>query len=592
MSKMGTQAAQNAKQLTGLQRVMQGVSRVFTAFALGATRVAAALLRTTAIVGSLAMRFTGLVAGVAGVTLLLFRMASAAALAAVKTAKLRREAQLSAKGKGTTAGNLDKVTKGLAIKGLNDGEWSEFVGSVSEKTNTALTDGETEKFDKEKLRLREPDGRRRDTSKTAADLALRYLDFVKAANAARKRADDAKGKPKSQKAAQQKAIKAEDAANKFASDWGISGKLKTVLEEFGSPEAFAKAFREANERNPVPTQDQEDRSKRIAENAAKLEQSIEALSQPFANLRDTIVDSVLPGLVALGDGLVWIGKKLGLISETAGEHDERRERGREINRAKGLSRFDTPATRAALDEAAKGGGSLMGWLFGSAADKARADLGAAASAYLRVKDIRTGQMGARSSSEQAQWDKHLAEKSAELAAAFDRLKAATAPAASAPAASGPPGFRSESAEAAAAELDKLAAGAGRVSEAIKAWQNIASPPRPRSESAEKAAAAFDNATAGVSRFSEALKALQAIASPTQGAKGLAEQTGDQIENDNRKYENIGNDQRTISPTVNINQTISGMEGAAAAAGAAAKSGVLGAISSKGANTSTGAINAP
>lgn len=61
----------------------------------------------------------------------------------------------------------------------------------------------------------------------------------------------------------------------------------------------------------------------------------------------------------------------------------------------------------------------------------------------------------------------------------------------------------------------------------------------------------------------------------------AEQTTDQ-----RKYENIGNDQRTISPTINVQA--SGLDEVAAKV----KASVLGAISTKGANTSTGALTAP
>lgn len=57
--------------------------------------------------------------------------------------------------------------------------------------------------------------------------------------------------------------------------------------------------------------------------------------------------------------------------------------------------------------------------------------------------------------------------------------------------------------------------------------------------------------------------------------------------DNRSYENIGNDQRTQSVTVN--QTL---QQDAAAVAAAARNAVLGAMSTKAANTSTGALTAP
>ncbi len=56
--------------------------------------------------------------------------------------------------------------------------------------------------------------------------------------------------------------------------------------------------------------------------------------------------------------------------------------------------------------------------------------------------------------------------------------------------------------------------------------------------------------------------------------------------DNRKYENIGNDQRNMPVSVKVEA--SGLDAVAAAV----KNAVLGAISTKGANTSTGALTAP
>lgn len=553
MSKMGTQAAQNAKQMTGLQRVMQGVARVFTAFALGATRVAAALLRTTAIVGSLAMRFTGLAAGVAGITYALFRMASAAALAAAKTAKLRREAQLSAKGQGTTAGNLDKVAKGLALSGVKPDDWKSMVGSVAEKANDAILEGDLGKFNKAGISVLDAEGRQRDTSETALDIIARYADMRKAAIEARDKSKATKGK--GAKAARDKANTAELSARRFASDFGIEGDLKGALDEMkgGAKELFAQ-IAEMVRRNPGPTEAQEERSKKIAADAARLQASLDALDKVGENLKDAITEKVLPPLVAFGDGLVGLAKKMGWISETAGERDERLEKQREANRGRAFNRVSSSSKiDAALNEAGKPGGDngLVAWLMGDEVEKARAKLKSAAESYRLAQVNRDSSFSTRDHDATAKgfWDTQIAARGKELMDAFDGLKAATSAAAS-------------------GSTDSM------------------------SQSAEKAASALDNAASGASRFSEAMKAWQAIASPTQGAKGLAEQTGDKIENDNRKYENIGNDQRTISPTVNINQTISGMEGAAAAAGAAAKSGVLGAVSSKGANTSTGAINAP
>ncbi len=81
-----------------------------------------------------------------------------------------------------------------------------------------------------------------------------------------------------------------------------------------------------------------------------------------------------------------------------------------------------------------------------------------------------------------------------------------------------------------------------------------------------------------------LQYFRRMLSPETNASKLqktAEQSTDQ-----RKYENIGNDQRVISPTVNVQA--SGLDAVASAV----KNAVLGAISTKGANTSTGALTAP
>lgn len=81
-----------------------------------------------------------------------------------------------------------------------------------------------------------------------------------------------------------------------------------------------------------------------------------------------------------------------------------------------------------------------------------------------------------------------------------------------------------------------------------------------------------------------LQYFKQLLSPEANAAKL-QKTAEQS-TDNRKYENIGNDQRTISPTVNVQA--SGLDAVASAV----KNAVLGAISTKGANTSTGALTAP
>jgi len=84
--------------------------------------------------------------------------------------------------------------------------------------------------------------------------------------------------------------------------------------------------------------------------------------------------------------------------------------------------------------------------------------------------------------------------------------------------------------------------------------------------------------------SERMKQIRQQLSPEASAAKMLGTA--QASTDNRKYENIGNDQRTISPSITVQA--SGLDAVAAAV----KNAVLGAISTKGANTSTGALTAP
>lgn len=79
--------------------------------------------------------------------------------------------------------------------------------------------------------------------------------------------------------------------------------------------------------------------------------------------------------------------------------------------------------------------------------------------------------------------------------------------------------------------------------------------------------------------------FRTMLSPETNASKL-QKTAEQS-TDNRRYENFGNDQRQMP--ISIQQTL---QQDAAAIAAATKAAVLGAISTKGANTSTGALTAP
>lgn len=102
--------------------------------------------------------------------------------------------------------------------------------------------------------------------------------------------------------------------------------------------------------------------------------------------------------------------------------------------------------------------------------------------------------------------------------------------------------------------------------------------------ARNALPARDKDTSPAVQSEGLLQYLKRMISPETNAGKM--QKAAEAKRDERRYENIGNDQRTISPSITVNAT--GLEEVAAKI----KASVLGAISTKGANTSTGALTAP
>lgn len=102
--------------------------------------------------------------------------------------------------------------------------------------------------------------------------------------------------------------------------------------------------------------------------------------------------------------------------------------------------------------------------------------------------------------------------------------------------------------------------------------------------ARNALPARDKDTSPAVQSEGLLQYLKRMISPETNAGKM--QKAAEAKHDERKYENIGNDQRTISPSITVNAT--GLDAVANSV----KNAVLGAISTKGANTSTGALTAP
>lgn len=100
----------------------------------------------------------------------------------------------------------------------------------------------------------------------------------------------------------------------------------------------------------------------------------------------------------------------------------------------------------------------------------------------------------------------------------------------------------------------------------------------------------DDVISSLAAFAGALRAATDDVTSRNGPAAAAKDANAKIENDQRKYENIGNDQRTISVNTTVNQTVTGAS-APAAAGAAVSSAAS-AATQKASNASTAAATSP
>lgn len=336
----------------------------------------------------------GIVAGIISVAgaaaFAVLNLGTAMVRSAGEAARLRRELQLTAKGMGTKQTNIEKLGLGFRAIGLKPEEAAPFVEGVADKANDGILKKDYGAFKDAGVSILAPDGTQRDTTGVATDVMLQYLKrYAKGADLRAK----AKENPKSKKA-ESTANTAEIDARKFAKDWGISGAMLGALKEIKTPSEFIRRMTEMNEKNPTATADQEERTKRIAEQWAQLENTTAGLSKAFSGLADVLADHALPAINAYADGLSQVFKKMGLISETIGERDARLEQQRELER--GRARM---AMSPELDEARKLGTGQSGlagfWarLTGTPLEQAKAELDAARRRYEDVRAVQGGMIG-------------------------------------------------------------------------------------------------------------------------------------------------------------------------------------------------------
>ena len=514
---------------------------LFQSFGQMATGAAAHVGRVSTTLAQLGIGTGVLVGGIGAITLGLLKMASAAAIAAAQTAKLRREAQIKAFGARTTAGHKDSFRAGFRAQGLSNDDADQMISSIAEKANTSIRDdgngGDLTK--KWGIAIMDKENNQRDSAAVGQDVIAKFLGMNEAAFRAKDLAARSSGKAK------RSALRTKDLnernMRRLANDAGISDDMVgTAIAERWTQKEYAAKQKERNRINPPLNSDQEARMKRVASGASELSDKLSALGGAFDNIKAIGLDNIIGPLNGFASAIINIAKAVGIVNTTREEASQKAESDRETQRGFARTRQNSPGVDDALKKAdATEAVPLLRGIFGDAASKAAAELKGKADHYRNTK-ARYDEMAPKESyAKQDQMREHLQQIAAELTAAAARAEAAGKP-------------------------DP---------------QKVIGPQKP--------------SEAGGTSQAEAIRTLlqmKAEIDARNSPAAVAKDAQAKVENDQRKYENIGNDQRTISVSTTVNQTVSGTS-APAAAGAAV-SGAASAAVSKASNASTGAAAAP
>jgi hypothetical protein len=599
----------------------RGVLLLSTALG-GLKRAAAVAVSSLRLILTIALRavgvFAGLAAGIAVVALAFTRAAAKAALA-------RREFSLAAKEIGTSAQNLETVGNILRVAGFGDGfedEAKKVVGAMEDVAKAVRKGGDDADEAKKKFKgfgidkafdVDPKTGKTRDSAALALDVFQAYKRATEQAGKLRAEADKLGNKtPKKAAALRKKALEQDKKNEQFAEDAGISGKLKVLLDSIalkdlpGIIEKAAKLF-------PTTSDKSEKKQSEVAEQALaaglKFDALMKGISDRLLEFGTTIATYVLPALNSFLDKLVEFAENAGIIKESAGRRRERLDResdsARENNRARGLSekpeetaaqrrrrtqdeadykarqaefeRNGVPTTAPLPPERPKDDKRIVPGKAKPIKSDAQAlpardkdTLPAPVSLPARDKDTsaapeRTPTTVVR----ETQSD--VPAKLEALRKALDKSKPST-----------------DSTSLPSRDKDTSPAPRDTPTRRIRDTQADL-PERLDALKKKPKPEPTGEATGILQQFKSIIDSIPSIlsqVSPETNANKMQKAIENKTENDNRTYSDIGNDHRTVSTNVTVNAT--GLDAVAAAV----KNSVLGAISTKGSNTSTGALTAP
>ncbi|WP_406858488.1 hypothetical protein ABEG18_13010 [Alsobacter sp. KACC 23698] len=603
---VGVEAKKTSTSVVALAAGSKVLSGAMTALS-AVGRIAWAALRGFAIVlASLAGVAVSAAAALAIPVAMLAKMGASAASA-------RREMQLLGKSMGTKAQSLDSLgtffEKLTFEKGAEKAQ--EMVKALDELIKKSREGDEAAQKTLREAGIRKKDltnrdGSPRDRSEIALQGVLEYEKRVKAATSAEKTAsaaqaaaDQAKARrDKNATALQRKANAAKakvpelkERAGKTAEGLGVDGLDRARLDRAIAEGSLAKTFRDATSQRPTLSNAEEERRAKVGKMNDDLAFVIGSLKtgigERLTELGVTIAEKVLPPLLSFAETLLAFAKRFGIIKQTKEEADSEAQGKIEANRQQQMLQQSKendrlPNARRRLDEL-----------------RAKPKTPATELNIQRLEElIQTLEQVQPAPEPTAQ-----PERTPLPPERPDSLKPRPEPSAREPAVPKKPIIdgarpseniedrRGQSALPPKTIWERMRDGLGKwVGNGASASSEgaVSREPLDGAEIGRAAAQPIANSITEALGFLKELPAIQHEVKPETSASKImkAAETKNETNNDNRKYEDIGNDHRTITNSVTVNA--SGLDEVAAKV----KSAILGTITSKGANTSTGALTSP
>lgn len=348
------------------------------------------------IAGQIVQRFGP---GVAAVTQLVTELTQAG----TEAATLRSRLQISAQGKGTSAAQLDALSRTYESMGLTAADAEKQFGSFSKELNDSLDKGQTPDF-LLNLGINPREGnRRRDTAEVMTETLSALADRL----------------AKNQEASRQ--TQSGEERQKLAGERDqLLGLVRTkfgdetlgIMEKGGGAAAWENAKKEGVARRQLRTPEDEAQAERVRQAATQLQQKLALFADTWERLEMTVADTLLPPLNFVLDKVTALAKTLGLVRKTPeelrAEEEVRRNKQKRLEQVNELGSDYT----ATVEAAKKIGDSEVG------AEQAKSVVGLAG----YIAELKRNYASLRSPESRANIQKKIEEALPRLATAADNLQ--------------------------------------------------------------------------------------------------------------------------------------------------------------------------